>query len=151
MDWLLLIVEFASIVAVFLLGLFAKNYLPSYMEKKGKNLATKEDVKEITRRTEEVQQEFRQEMARFSKDLEFKYDFYYKQYDGLYSFLYAIVSQSEYTKHIIKLTDGRELTFDEYPFVKISPTRTVKTTYEIGKTTPQETLTETEISEFDQK
>lgn len=91
MDWLLLIVEFASIVAVFLLGLFAKNYLPSYMEKKGKNLATKEDVKEITRRTEEVQQEFRQEMARFSKDLEFKYDFYYKQYDGLYSFLYAIV------------------------------------------------------------
>lgn len=56
MDWLLLIVEFASIVAVFLLGLFTKNYLPSYMEKKGENLATKEDVKEITRRTEEVQQ-----------------------------------------------------------------------------------------------
>jgi len=151
MDWLLLIVEIASIIAVFLLGLFTKNYLPSYMEKKGENLATKEDVKEITRRTEEVQQEFRQEMARFSKDLEFKYDFYYKQYDGLYSFLYAIVSQSEYTKHIIKLTDGRELTFDEYPFVKISPTRTVKTTYEIGKTTHQETFTETEISEFDQK
>ena len=69
MDWLLLIVEIASIIAVFLLGLFTKNYLPSYMEKKGENLATKEDVKEITRRTEEVQQEFRQEMARFSKDL----------------------------------------------------------------------------------
>lgn len=116
MDWLLLIVEFASIVAVFLLGLFTKNYLPSYMEKKGENLATKEDVKEITRRTEEVQQEFRQEMARFSKDLEFKYDFYYKQYDELYSFLYAIVSQSEYTKHIKKLTDGRELTFENIHF-----------------------------------
>ena len=51
MDWLLLIVEIASIIAVFLLGLFTKNYLPSYMEKKGENLATKEDVKEITRRT----------------------------------------------------------------------------------------------------
>lgn len=37
---------------------------------KGENLATKEDVKEITRRTEEVQQEFRQEMARFSNDLQ---------------------------------------------------------------------------------
>lgn len=72
-------------------------------------------------------------------------------YDGLYSFLYAIVSQSEYTKHIIKLTDGRELTFDEYPFVKISPTRTVKTTYKIGKTTHQEMLTETEISGFEKK
>ena len=44
--------------------------------KKGENLATKEDVKEITRRTEEVQKEFRQEMARFFKDLEFKCDFY---------------------------------------------------------------------------
>ena len=44
MDWLLLIVEIASIIAVFLLGLFTKNYLPSYMEKKGENLATKEDV-----------------------------------------------------------------------------------------------------------
>ena len=33
MDWLLLIVEIASIIAVFLLGLFTKNYLPSYMEK----------------------------------------------------------------------------------------------------------------------
>lgn len=51
---MLLIVEIASIIAVFLLGLFTKNYLPSYMEKKGENLATKEDVKEITRRTEEV-------------------------------------------------------------------------------------------------
>lgn len=133
----------------FLLGLFTKNYLASYMEKKGENLATKENVKEFTRKTEEVQQVFRQEIARFSKDLEFKYDFYCKQYGGLYSILYAIVSQLKYTKHIIKLTDGRELTFDEYPFVKISPTRTVKTTYEIGKTTNQEMFTETEILEFD--
>lgn len=119
------------------------------MEKKGENLATKENVKEFTRKTEEVQQVFRQEIARFSKDLEFKYDFYCKQYGGLYSILYAIVSQLKYTKHIIKLTDGCELTFDEYPFVKISPTRTVKTTYEIGKTTNQEMFTETEILEFD--
>lgn len=119
------------------------------MEKKGENLATKENVKEFTRKTEEVQQVFRQEIARFSKDLEFKYDFYCKQYGGLYSILYAIVSQLKYTKHIIKLPDGRELTFDEYPFVKISPTRTVKTTYEIGKTTNQEMFTETEILEFD--
>lgn len=119
------------------------------MVKKGENLATEEDDKEFTRKTEEVQQVFRQEIARFSKDLEFKYDFYCKQYDGLYSFLYAIVSQSKYTKHIIKLTDGRELTFDEYPLVKISSTRIVKTTYEIGKMTNQEMFTETEISEFD--
>ena len=29
------------------------------MDEKGKNLATKEDIEEITRKTEEVQQEFR--------------------------------------------------------------------------------------------
>lgn len=91
---MLLIVEIANIIAVFILGLFTKNNLPSYMVKKGENLATEEDDKEFTRKTEEVQQVFRQEIARFSKDLEFKYDFYCKQYDGLYSFLYAIVSQS---------------------------------------------------------
>ena len=28
----------------FLVGLFTKNFLPSYMDEKGKNLATKEDI-----------------------------------------------------------------------------------------------------------
>lgn len=62
MDWAMaiLIFEVLLAVAVFLIGLFVKNYLPSYMDEKGKNLATKEDIEEITRKTEEVQQEFRE-------------------------------------------------------------------------------------------
>lgn len=60
MDWAILIFEILLTVAVFLIGLFVKNYLPSYMDEKGKNLATKEDIEEITRKTEEVQQEFRE-------------------------------------------------------------------------------------------
>lgn len=60
MDWAILIFEILLAVAVFLIGLFVKNYLPSYMDEKGKNLATKEDIEEITRKTEEVQQEFRE-------------------------------------------------------------------------------------------
>ena len=57
MDWamVILIFEILLAVAVFLIGLFVKNYLPSYMDEKGKNLATKEDVEEITRKTEEVE------------------------------------------------------------------------------------------------
>lgn len=55
MDWAILIFEILLTVAVFLIGLFVKNYLPSYMDEKGKNLATKEDIEEITRKTEEVQ------------------------------------------------------------------------------------------------
>ena len=54
MDLVIIALEVLGIISVFLLGLFTKNYLPSYMEKKGENLATKEDVKEITRKTEEV-------------------------------------------------------------------------------------------------
>lgn len=31
-------------VLVFLFGLFINNYLPSYIDEKGRNLATKEDI-----------------------------------------------------------------------------------------------------------
>ena len=75
MDWAILIFEILLTVAVFLIGLFVKNYLPSYMDEKGKNLATKEDIEEITRKTEEVQQEFREGFELFSNDVKIKYDF----------------------------------------------------------------------------
>lgn len=78
MDWAILIFEILLAVAVFLIGLFVKNYLPSYMDEKGKNLATKEDIEEITRKTEEVQKEFREGFELFSNDVKFKYDFFYK-------------------------------------------------------------------------
>ena len=42
------------------------------MDEKGKNLATKEDIEEITRKTEEVQQEFREGFELFSNDVKFK-------------------------------------------------------------------------------
>lgn len=72
MDWAILIFEILLAVAVFLIGLFVKNYLPSYMDEKGKNLATKEDIEEITRKTEEVQKEFREGFELFSNDVKFK-------------------------------------------------------------------------------
>lgn len=34
MDWAILIFEILLTVAVFLIGLFVKNYLPSYMDEK---------------------------------------------------------------------------------------------------------------------
>lgn len=53
------ILNIVVILLIFLVGLFTKNYLPSYMDKKGENLATKEDIKEITRKTEEVAVSYR--------------------------------------------------------------------------------------------
>ena len=32
----------------FVIGIFVSNYLPKYMDEKGKNLATKEDISDIT-------------------------------------------------------------------------------------------------------
>ena len=46
------------------------------MDKKGENIATKEDIEEITRKTEEVQREFKEEFEAFSSDMKFKYDFF---------------------------------------------------------------------------
>lgn len=87
-----------QIFGTIVLGLFLKNYLPSYIGEKGKNLATKEDIAEITRKSEEVQDEFRREYEKFNIDLNFKYDFYYKQLTELYTQLYAIICQSEYLR-----------------------------------------------------
>lgn len=73
MDWAILIFEILLAVAVFLIGLFVKKLSSLYMDEKGKNLATKEDIEEITRKTEEVQQEFREGFELFSNDVKFKY------------------------------------------------------------------------------
>lgn len=122
MEWIYIV---SNVILIFLLGLFIKNYLPSYMDEKGKNLATKEDIQEITRKTEEVQKEFREDFELFSSDVQFKYDFYKKQYSELYCKLYAIIIQSEYVRKFIFLTDGKEFSFEDTPFLEISPTRKV--------------------------
>jgi len=122
-----------EIIALFLFGLFIKNYFPSYMDEKGKNLATKEDIAEITRKSEEVQDEFRREYEKFSSDMKFKYDFYYKQYIELYTKLYSIICQSEYLRRFFLLLNGTEFKFNEIPFIEIRKTEKVST-LKIGET-----------------
>lgn len=150
------ILNIVVILLIFLVGLFTKNYLPSYMDKKGENLATKEDIKEITRKTEEVQREFKEEFEAFSSDMKFKYDFFYRQYSELYCKLYAIVIQSEYVRHFIQITDGRIITFDEAPFLEISPTHRETTIWNIGgekgsSVSKKTESIETPISKFNKK
>lgn len=151
-----IILDILIIVIIFLAGLFTKNYLPSYMEKKGENLATKEDVEEITKLTEQVQKEFKEGFELFSSDIKFKYDYYYRQYSELYCKLYAIIIQSEYVRHYISLTDGNFVSFDEAPFLEISPIHKVmqKLTVsgENGRSFSQEIEDiETPISQFNKR
>lgn len=156
MEWVQVVIGILEIVAIIILGLFLKNYFPSYMDEKGKNLATKEDIAEITRKTEVVQQEFRENFERFSSDIRFKYDFYYRQYTELYCKLYAIVIQSEYVRRFMKLQTGKETSFDEAPFLEISPTRRITNALKFENGAASKVSTETEeiitpISQFNKK
>ncbi|MDF2649244.1 MAG: hypothetical protein K0Q73_5049 [Paenibacillus sp.] len=119
-DWILLLV---MAIGFFCLGLFIKNYLPTYMNEKGKNLATKEDIGGITQKTEEVKTAFQKEFADFSTELRFKNDFYYKQYSQLYAKQYAIVAQSEYFRYFAEKYHGLNVPMDEVPFFEITGKR----------------------------
>ena len=55
MSTLILILELIILVVIFLLTKF---YFPSYLRKKGENLATKEDIAEITQKVESVKHEY---------------------------------------------------------------------------------------------
>lgn len=72
----------------------------TFFEEKAKNYATKQDVEEITRKTESVQIEFKKIMSLFEADVEFKYKFYEEQYKNLYSLLYCYLSESEAIKKL---------------------------------------------------
>ena len=63
-------VTLAGIVAI---GLLLRRFLPSYLSEKGKNLATKEDVGEITARIEEVKARYALEVE-IAKNLATKED-----------------------------------------------------------------------------
>jgi hypothetical protein len=54
MDALILFLQVASLLALLVVGWLVKSYIPSYFSEKGKNLATKEDIEEITRKIEQV-------------------------------------------------------------------------------------------------
>ncbi|WP_424768000.1 hypothetical protein [Paenibacillus sp. sgz302251] len=104
-------------------GTFIKNYLPTYMNEKGKNLATKEDIGDITQKTEEVKNVFQKQFADFYAELKFKNDFYYKQYSQLYAKLYAIVAQSEYFRYFAGKYQGLISPMSEVPFFEITGKR----------------------------
>ena len=148
-----LIINILSVVILFIIGWFIKDFFPSYMGKKGENLATKEDIAEITKRTEEVQKDFKERFELFSSDVKFKYDFFYKQYSVLYCKLYSIIVQSEYIRAFMIKYEGKTISFDEAPFLEMSPTHRMTQRIELKPGSPlmvsgSEELIETPISHF---
>lgn len=65
MDGWLVALEILQIVVVFVVGLLVKAYLPAYFSKKGENLATKEDIGEITEQVERIKTLYSAQMESF--------------------------------------------------------------------------------------
>jgi len=56
MTTLIVILQAVTLIGLAAAALFIKHYLPSYMTEKGKNLATKEDIEDITHKVESIKQ-----------------------------------------------------------------------------------------------
>jgi len=50
-------------------GLLLHSYLPKYFQQKGENLATKEDIEEITEKVEAVKVEYARQLERYKDDM----------------------------------------------------------------------------------
>ena len=66
MEILLIILQVLILLAVGLLAPIYRYSLPSYLSEKGKNLATKQDIAEITREIESVKATFLEHQTQFS-------------------------------------------------------------------------------------
>ena len=151
-----LTIEILILIGMIIFGFYIKTFLPSYLGKKGENMATKEDIAEITRRTAEVQKDFNEKFELFSGDVQFKKNFYFKQYSDLYCKLYSIIIQSEYVRLFIKKHDETDIRFDDAPFIEISPSKLEEMKIDIKQGEPvktffQQNWIDTPISQFDKK
>lgn len=112
MSYILEIIELILTIAVFIVIMIVKKSIGSvdtYFNEKAKNLATKQDIKNITEITEKVQHEYKKQLDLFEADIEFKYKFHEEQYTNLYSVLYSYISESEAIKQL-----NRELNIDSH-------------------------------------
>lgn len=76
MDLLIVILQLVLLLGILVIGLVIRKYLPAYLGEKGKNLATKEDIAEITAITEREKarfttaiEELRHQLGRSSSDI----------------------------------------------------------------------------------
>ena len=54
MEILITILQILSLIGIYFLAMFRKNYFPKYLEEKAKNTATKEDISQITEKIESI-------------------------------------------------------------------------------------------------
>jgi len=65
-----IVLQVIQIVLFIVAGLLLRSYLPAYFSEKGKNLATKEDVQEITKKVESIRVQYAKRQHRHEKAIE---------------------------------------------------------------------------------
>lgn len=72
MDNLLVALNITALLGLGALALFIKNFFPSYMSEKAKNLATKEDISHITEQIESIKKNHAIEIEKVKSELDVK-------------------------------------------------------------------------------
>lgn len=107
------------VIILIMLGKKVWSAVDTYFETKATNYATKQDIKEITKQTEEVQSVFKKDIEKFNADLQFKYKLYEDQYTNLYAELYHLICQSEALRYSLT-KQNMPGSFKEVPIVEIA-------------------------------
>jgi len=109
---MILVLSICQLVATFVLGVLVL-LARSYAQEKGKNLATKEDIADITRRVEEVKAEH----ARQAQALEHAHEQLLKQADQTHQLSLAAIDRrlQAHQEAFAKCHDLRELAHDRSP------------------------------------
>jgi len=68
-NWLSITMNLCTWIALLVFLLLLKRYLPTYFQEKGKNLATKEDIRDITDKVESVKTEYARQLELFKHDI----------------------------------------------------------------------------------
>lgn len=117
-----------SILVCVVIGFLLKAWKESfddYFAQKAVNLATKQDVEEITEKTESVLARYREDQSKFEADLQYKYELYKEQYVNLYATLYWEVCISEATRGAVNNIAKANYTFEDVPIASYEDVDTV--------------------------
>jgi hypothetical protein len=68
-NWLTVIMNICTWIALLISFLWLRKYLPTYFQEKGKNLATKEDIGEITDKIEAVKTDYARQLELFKSEI----------------------------------------------------------------------------------
>lgn len=88
------IIIIIQLITPIILGFWLKSYLPSYFSQKGKNLANKEDIEELTTKIESVKKDFTKDLESFKNKLSFEREYKIKhkieERDAIFKFWESI-------------------------------------------------------------